>query len=142
MAENVEHLREEHGLFRNVPRFLRRAVERRLHALEADPERFDREALLHHGRLKRLHALLHVKPGGERARATLFGKPSDGPRAALRWLAATAQADFDRRNPITHQPTNKSSRTPITASSNQNAISGRSGAVLGVGSVGGVLRWR
>jgi hypothetical protein len=87
MSDQIEQFREEHGLFRNVPRTLRRAVERRLRQLEANPEEFDRAALEHHGRLKRLHALLHVKPG-ERARATLFGTPpADSPRAARRALA-------------------------------------------------------
>src|SRR5205085_251956 len=46
-------------------------------------------ALTAHGQLKRLHALLHIKPESERARATLFGKPPIGsPRAALRLLAS------------------------------------------------------
>ncbi|CEF49293.1 unnamed protein product [uncultured bacterium] len=86
MSDQIEQFREEHGLFRNVPRMVRRAVERRLRQLEADAEEFDRAALEHHGRLKRLHALLHIHPG-ERARATLFGKPpTDSPRAALRTL--------------------------------------------------------
>jgi hypothetical protein len=89
MSDNVERIRQEHGLFRNVPRALRRAVERRLRRLEADAEAFDREALTGHARLKRLHALLHIEPG-ERARATLFGRPPPGsPRAALRKLAGT-----------------------------------------------------
>jgi hypothetical protein len=89
MSEFVENVQERHGMFRNVPRSLRRAVERRLGQLEASAEEFDREALVHHGKLKRLHALLHVKPGN-RARATLFGKPPQGSaRAALRKLAKT-----------------------------------------------------
>ena len=45
MSDIVEHLREKHGLFRNVPRFLRTAVARRLAELEADPVQFDRAAL-------------------------------------------------------------------------------------------------
>ncbi len=81
-----EEIREPHGLFRNTPRCLRRAIERRLAALETDADRFDREALVNFVRLKRLHALLHVQPGA-RARATFFGKPVPGsPRAALREL--------------------------------------------------------
>jgi len=55
--------------------------------LEADRERFDREAAEHHPRLKRLYALLHLVPG-ERAQATLFSRelPQDSPRAAIREL--------------------------------------------------------
>jgi hypothetical protein len=89
MTDQIDQFREEHGLFRNLPRSLRHAVERRLQVLEADADEFDRAALVTHGRLKRLHALLHVKPENERVRATLFGKvPADSPRAALRQLAA------------------------------------------------------
>jgi hypothetical protein len=103
MNEHVENVQERHGLFRNVPRFLRRAVERRLRLLEGEPDRLDRDLLVHHARLKRLHALLHIKPG-ERARAALFGKPAAGSaRAALRTLARTkedarAAADLVRRH--------------------------------------------
>jgi hypothetical protein len=88
MSEFIENVQEKHGLFRNVPRILRRAVERRLARLEADAAQFDRAALVHHGRLKRLHALLHIKPG-EHAR-TLFANPRKGsPRASLRELSKT-----------------------------------------------------
>jgi hypothetical protein len=90
MSDIVENLRERHGMFRNVPRFLRTAIERRLSQLEADPVEFDREALQNHAKLKRLHALLHIKPA-DRARATLFGKPpQDSLRAVLRRLARTS----------------------------------------------------
>jgi hypothetical protein len=102
MSDIVENIQERHGMFRNVPRFLRRAIERRLANLEADPVRFDREALESHAKLKRLHALLHIKPG-ERARATLFGKPPTGSlRAVLRQLTQTsdpqAAAELVRRH--------------------------------------------
>jgi hypothetical protein len=86
MSEYTENVQERHGLFRNVPRFLRRAIERRLANLEADPLAFERETLVNQERLKRLYALLHVK-AGERGRI-LFGKPpADSARAALRELA-------------------------------------------------------
>jgi hypothetical protein len=89
MSERIEKIQERHGMFRNVPRPLRRAVERRLRQLEDDPAGLDREVLANHRRLKRLHALLHVKPG-DRARAALFGKAAAGSaRAALRELART-----------------------------------------------------
>ena len=102
MSDVTENIQERHGMFRNVPRFLRRAVERRLADLEADPAQLDREALANHAKLKRLHALLHIKPA-ERARATLFGKPPAGSlRAVLRQLAQTrdprAAAELVRRH--------------------------------------------
>ncbi len=89
MIDKIEKIRDERGMFKNVPRFLRRAVERRLADLEKDVETFDREALVNHGRLKRLHALLHIKPG-RRARPTLFDQlPPDSPRAVLAELVKT-----------------------------------------------------
>jgi hypothetical protein len=102
MSDIVENIQERHGLFHNVPRFLRRAIERRLAVLEADPTQFDRAALQNHAQLKRLHALLHIPPG-DRARATLFGKPPEGSlRAVLRQLAQTsdpqAAAELVRRH--------------------------------------------
>jgi hypothetical protein len=88
MSDRIEEVREQHGLFRNVPRSLRRAVARRLADLEADPARLDRDLLENRAKLKRLHALLHIPPG-DRCRAALFGKPAAGsPLAALRELAA------------------------------------------------------
>jgi hypothetical protein len=102
MSDFIENVRERHGLFHNVPRSLRQAVARRMAALEADRERFDLEAAQGHGRLKRLYAVLHLE-SGERAKATLFGKPpADSPRAALRRLARTSdpreQAEIVRRH--------------------------------------------
>src|SRR5262249_37453104 len=90
----IENVQERHGMFHNVPRSLRRAVERRLERLQTDAGQFDRAALVHHARLKRLHPLLHIKPG-DRARATLFGQPPPGSaRAPLRGLAQTKDPDL------------------------------------------------
>jgi hypothetical protein len=102
MSDIIENIQERHGMFRNVPRFLRTAAQRRLAQLEADPVQFDREALENHAKLKRLHALLHIKPA-EHARSTLFGKPPKGSlRAVLRQLAQTrdphAAAELVRRH--------------------------------------------
>src|SRR6516162_11756430 len=92
MSDLIENIHEKHGLFRNVPRTIRRSVKRRLARLEADESALDREALAGHAKLKRLYALLHVKPG-ERAEQTLFGKPPPGSaRAALALLARTRDA--------------------------------------------------
>jgi hypothetical protein len=102
MSDQVDQVREEHGMFRNVPRFLRRAIERRLQKLQEDEAAFDREALLHFARLKRLHALLHIKPG-DRARAMLFEKPPEGSgRSALRELVA-ARKDARRATELVRE---------------------------------------
>jgi hypothetical protein len=76
------------GLFRNIPRSLRTEVERYIREREAEPETFDMAAL--HGRkvLKRLYALLHIKPG-ERAQKIIFedDPPADSKLAALKAIA-------------------------------------------------------
>jgi hypothetical protein len=87
MSTEHQDVREEHGLFRNVPRTLRQAVERRLRALEADQAALDQESGVRHAALKRLYALLHIQPG-DQARQVLFGKaPAGSARAAVRQLA-------------------------------------------------------
>nr|WP_029629966.1 hypothetical protein [Zavarzinella formosa] len=88
---------EEFGLFRNVPRSLRTEVARYLREREADAEWFDSTVLTARKAVKRLYALLHVKPG-ERAQKVLFNEepPSDSRLFALKILAKaenpTAQA--------------------------------------------------
>src|SRR5262249_44640837 len=54
---------EEFGLFRNPPRALKTEIVRYLHEREADPEWFDSSVLIARKAIKRLYALLHVKPG-------------------------------------------------------------------------------
>jgi hypothetical protein len=79
------------GLFRSVPRSLRTEVRRYLKEREADADWFDSSVLVARKALKRLYALLHVKPG-ERAQAILFDDtPPPGSRLlALRELAKAA----------------------------------------------------
>jgi hypothetical protein len=76
------------GLFKNIPRSMKTEVERYIREREADPETFDMAAL--HGRkvLKRLYALLHIKPG-ERAQKIIFedDPPADSKLAALKAIA-------------------------------------------------------
>src|SRR6185436_4003837 len=69
---------EDYGLFRNVPRSLRTEIVRFLREREADAEWFDSAALQARKSLKRMYALLHVKPS-ERAQAILFDEnaPAD-----------------------------------------------------------------
>jgi hypothetical protein len=80
---------EEFGLFRNVPRAMKTEITRYLQEREADPQWFDGSVLTARKAMKRLYALLHVRPG-ERAQKILFEKdpPADSRLYALRELAA------------------------------------------------------
>ena len=84
----VKTVVQEYGLFKNVPRSLRTEVVRYLREREADADWFDSTALTARKALKRLYALLHVKPG-ERAQKVLFDQdpPADSRLFALRVLA-------------------------------------------------------
>lgn len=88
---------QETGLFRTVPRSLRTEVTRYLREREADAEWFDSTVLAARKAVKRMYALLHVKPG-ERAQKVLFdgAPPADSRLFALKALAKadspTAQA--------------------------------------------------
>jgi hypothetical protein len=86
-AEVVTMTREI-GLFRNPPRSLRTEVGRYLREREADPQWFDATAMVARKALKRLYALMHVKPG-PRAQAVLFDDtpPADSPLADLKRLS-------------------------------------------------------
>jgi hypothetical protein len=81
----------EFGLFRNVPRAMKTEVTRYLREREADPDWLDSSVLTARKALKRLYALLHVRPG-ERAQKILFDEqpPADSRLAALRTLAAAS----------------------------------------------------
>ena len=80
---------EEFGLFRNIPRAMKTEIARYLREREADPEWFDSSVLTARKAIKRMYALLHVRPG-ERAQQILFDgqPPADSRLYALRELAA------------------------------------------------------
>src|SRR5262245_24396605 len=61
-AVEVQTTVVDHGLFRNVPRSLVTEVTRYLREREADSGWFDSSVLIARKALKRLYALLHVKP--------------------------------------------------------------------------------
>src|SRR5262245_21168791 len=88
----------EFGLNRNPPRSLKTEVTRYLREREASPEWFDSTVLVARKALKRLYALLHIKPG-ERAQAILFDDcpPPDSRVAGLKRLAAAATPDEQAR---------------------------------------------
>ncbi|QJW99508.1 vWA domain-containing protein [Frigoriglobus tundricola] len=87
-------LTDTFGLFRNVPRSLKTEVTRYLREREADADWFDSTALTARKTLKRLYALLHVKPG-PRAQAVLFDEepPAGSKLAGLKELAKAEAPD-------------------------------------------------
>ena len=82
---------EDFGLFRNPPRALKTEITRYLREREADAGWFDGSVLVARKAIKRLYALLHVKPG-DRAQQILFDEtpPDDSRLAALKKLARAA----------------------------------------------------
>jgi hypothetical protein len=94
----------EYGLFRNPPRALRTEVTRYLREREADPAWFDSSVLVARKALKRLYALLHVKPG-ERAQRVLFDEdpPADSTAFALKELAKAATPEEQARALVAHR---------------------------------------
>jgi hypothetical protein len=81
-APQFSQVTESFGLFRTVPRSLRTEVVRYLREREADAEWFDSTVLVARKALKRLYAVLHVKPS-ERAQRVLFDE--DPPRDSRLW---------------------------------------------------------
>jgi hypothetical protein len=103
-AGEVQTLVEEFGLFRNPPRSLRTEIVRYLREREAEPDWFDSTALTARKALKRLYALLHVKPG-ERAQQILFDEepPADSRMFALKELRKAATPAEQARAIVEHQ---------------------------------------
>jgi hypothetical protein len=105
-AAPAETVVEDFGLFRNPPRALKTEITRYLREREADADWFDGSVLIARKAIKRLYALLHVKPG-TRAQKILFDEdpPADSRLAALKKLARAknpveqAQAIIDHRIP-------------------------------------------
>lgn len=97
---------DEFGLFRNIPRTMKTEITRYLREREADADWFDGSVLAARKAMKRLYALLHVRPD-ERAQKILFEKdpPPDSRLYALRQLTAAktpaeqAQVIVDERIP-------------------------------------------
>jgi hypothetical protein len=97
-AEPTKTVTESFGLFQNPPRSLKTEVERYLREREADADWFDGTVLQARKAVKRLYAVLHVKPG-ERAQRILFDEdpPPDSRAFALKALAkATSPAEQAR----------------------------------------------
>ncbi|AWM42419.1 hypothetical protein C1280_28060 [Gemmata obscuriglobus] len=96
-------LTDEFGLFRNVPRSLKTEVTRYLREREANPDWFDATAITARKTLKRLYALLHVKPG-PRAQAVLFDEtpPPGSKLAGLKELAKAGSPEEQARLVAAH----------------------------------------
>ena len=94
------------GLFRNVPRSMKTEIKRYLSEREADASWFDGSVLVARKSIKRLYALLHIKPC-PRAQQILFddAPPADSRLFAMRELAKAespleqAQAIIEQRIP-------------------------------------------
>jgi hypothetical protein len=73
---------EKVGLFKNIPRSVETEVTRYLRDRENDPDWFDSTVLVARKYIKRLYAVMHIKPG-DRAQAILFDEtPPDDSRLA------------------------------------------------------------
>ena len=86
------------GLGKSTPRSMRTEIERYLREREANPEWFDECVLQARKAMKRMYALLHIKPS-KRAQAILFDEkpPMDSKLFALKQIArATSPADQAR----------------------------------------------
>jgi len=94
---------DETGLFRNVPRAMKTEISRYLREREADADWFDSSVLNARKAIKRLYALLHIKPG-ERAQQILFDEtpPADSRLHALRELAAASNPSDQARAIVEH----------------------------------------
>lgn len=95
---------EQFGLFRNPPRSLRTEVVRYLREREMDADWFDGTVLASRQGVKRLYALLHVKPG-VRAQKILFDRdpPKDSRIHALRMLAQAKEPAEQARAILEHR---------------------------------------
>lgn len=103
-AEAPATIVEEHGLFHNIPRAMKTEITRYLREREADPDWFDGSVLSARKAIKRLYALLHVRPG-ERAQKILFEEdpPADSRLFALRELAAAASPAEQAKAIVAHR---------------------------------------
>ncbi len=92
------------GLFRNVPRAMKTEITRYLRERESNADQFDGAVLHARKAMKRLYALLHIKPG-PRAQQILFddNPPEDSRLYALRQLAAAEKPVDQARAIVEHR---------------------------------------
>ena len=95
---------EAFGLFRAPPRSLRTEVTRYLREREADADWFDSTVLTARKAVKRLYALLHVRPTARAQRVLFDGDPPPDSRLfALKALAKAASPADQARAIVDHQ---------------------------------------
>lgn len=92
------------GLFQNVPRSMKTEIKRYLAERETDPAWFDGSVLVARKAIKRLYALLHLKPN-VRAQQILFDDtpPADSRLYAMRELAKAESAIEQAKAIIEHK---------------------------------------
>src|SRR5262245_30736766 len=114
-TEPAKTVVEDFGLFRNPPRALKTEITRYLREREADPEWFDGSVLVARKAIKRLYALLHVKPG-ERAQKILFDEapPDDSRLFQLKELAKAATPADQARAIVEHRIPYRVAATVVT----------------------------
>ena len=102
--EKFETRVEEFGLFRNLPRSLKTEVVRYLRERESDPDWFDSSVLNARKAMKRMYALMHVRPS-DRAQRVLFDDdpPADSRLFQLRVLAKAESPADQARAIMEHQ---------------------------------------
>jgi hypothetical protein len=103
-GEATKEITERFGVFRNVPRSMKTEIARYLREREANPDWFDSTVLVARKALKRLYALLHVRPG-ERAQRILFDDdpPPDSRLYGLRELARAERPDEQAHAIVEHR---------------------------------------
>lgn len=115
VAPAVKEVTESSGLFRNPPRSLKTEIVRYLREREADADWFDSTVLVARKPVKRLYALLHVKPS-DRAQRILFAEdpPRDSRLYALRELAKAATPADQARVIVENQVPYRVAATVVT----------------------------
>ena len=88
------------GQFANIPRSMRTEVERYLREREADPQKFDRVALMARKSLKRLYAGLHIEPSAHAQQVLFADKPPEESLAFKVKLIAGAQTPIEQARAI------------------------------------------
>lgn len=104
------------GLRRNIPRSMRTEIERYLREREGDNKWFDSSVTQARKDIKRLYALLHIKPG-ERAQKIIFDEepPEDSTAAQIKELSKQTSPAEQAKVIIEHKIPYRVASTVVTA---------------------------
>ena len=107
---------ENYGLFKNVPRPMKTEITRYLKDRENDHEWFDSSVVIARKHMKRLYALLHIKPD-ERAQKILFedAPPEDSKLFAVKELAKASTPQEQAKVIMEHKIPYRIASTIVTA---------------------------